>query len=514
MTHGPPFPPMASAASVPRNTQMLSLWDFFSKVFVPFNRLHLPLKSLHKDVCDLLQKALMGSLNKSFICINIPPRVGKTKLMEAASTWLLAYFPDAQIIYTSYSNELAKTSVRYIQQTVLQPWYEELFATRVGDIRQADHFTTVQGGNVYGDGVGGTLTGLGAGLKRQAGGFIVVDDPAKPDEALSRTESDKLRFWFENTLKSRRNSSRWTPIIVCMQRLDTADLTGFLLEHYPDDVAHVKVAAMVNGESIIPETADTASLLATQRVNPFSFASQYLQEPVVFGGNLIKTANFRYYPAGEGPAPEMKIITGDTAMKAKTSSDYSVMQCWAKSQRKAYLVDQIRGKWEPAELLNNTAAFYRKHHKPGAGVAYVAIEETAGGVTLIAELRKRGIPAKGITRRNRTNDKVVRVMEFLPFQETGMVYLPKEAPWLLLFEAECAQFRRDGKSAQDDQVDPMCDAVSLLLGRNTSVLSVVGVPQALGRLATVGPHGGRTRREIAHQIKTYYANKALHDLGV
>ena len=116
-------------------SQFLSFWPYFSKAFVPFNNLELPLKPLHKGVCDILERAFLGELQKSFVVINIPPRVGKTKMCEAWITWQLAYFPDAQNIYTSYSNDLAKTSVRYIQQVITSKWYAELFETRIGDIR-------------------------------------------------------------------------------------------------------------------------------------------------------------------------------------------------------------------------------------------------------------------------------------------------------------------------------------------------------------------------------------------
>ena len=67
------------------NHQFLSLWDFFSKVFVPLNRLELPLKALHKHTCDTIEKAILGNLGKSFLIINVPPRVGKTKMVEAAT---------------------------------------------------------------------------------------------------------------------------------------------------------------------------------------------------------------------------------------------------------------------------------------------------------------------------------------------------------------------------------------------------------------------------------------------
>jgi predicted phage terminase large subunit-like protein len=455
-------------------SQFISLWDYFGKAFIPFQKLELPLKPLHKGVCDVMQRAALGELKKSFVVVNIPPRVGKTKLMEATITWMLAYFPESQFLYTSYSNDLAKTSVRYIQEVMSAQWYQRLFLTRLGSIRQADHFTTTDNGKVYGDGVGGSLTGLGAGLKRKAGGFIVVDDPSKPDEALSRVESDKLRFWFENTLKSRRNSSQWTPIIVCMQRLDPDDLSGFLLENYPEDVEHIKFPALINNESTIPETVDTKSLLDTQRVNPFAFAAQYMQEPIIIGGNLIKLENFRYYRYEEAPKFDFKVITCDTAMKAKEANDFTVLQCWGrttKPEKRAYLIDQLRGKWSPDQLLKHAKVFYDKHHRSQSPVTYMSIEEAAAGYTLMTELRKKGVPARGVVRHK---DKVTRVKDVLAYQATGMVYLPSGAPWLAAFEAECAQFREDGKQARDDQVDCLADGILICLGKATSILNVLG----------------------------------------
>lgn len=449
-------------------TQFISFWKFFSECFVPFNRLELPLKPLHKGCCEMLQKAVLGDLGKSFIIVNIPPRVGKTKMLEALSCWMLAFFPEAQIIYTSYSNNLATTSIRYVQEVMKSHWYTELFETRLGAIQQADHFTTIEGGRVYGDGVGGSLTGFGAGLKRRAGGFIVVDDPAKPDEAMSRVETDKLQFWFENTLRSRRNSSQWTPIIICAQRLSPDDLPGFVMEQYPDDVEIVKFQALVNGESQIPETVSTKDLLNTQRVNPFAFSAQYQQEPTILNGNLIKISNFVYYDAASPPKWELKIMTCDTALKSKEANDHAVIQCWGRSKKRAFLIDQIRGKWSPAQLLDNARKFYEKHHKPSSPMSYFAVEEAQAGYQLMLDLRKKGIPAKGIIR---LNDKVSRVKTILAYQETGMVYLPKEASWLANFEHELASFREDGKARQDDQVDAFADGVNLTLGKPTSILS-------------------------------------------
>ena len=69
---------------------------------------------------------------------------------------------------------------------------------------------------------------------------------------------------------------------------------------------------------------------------------------------------------------------------------------------------------------------------------------------------------------------MTRVKDILNYQATGMVYLPKGAPWLSLLEAECAAFREDGKAKHDDQVDTLADGVLILLGKGTSILQVLG----------------------------------------
>lgn len=455
----------------------LPFWEFF-QVFVRLNRLELPLKDMHRDACDLLQKAVLGQLKsegREFIIINIPPRVGKTKIMEALCCWQFAHFPDSQIIYTSYAGDLATASARYIQETINAQWYKEIYKTRVGNIQQADHFNTSTGGQLYAEGVGGGLTGKGAGLKRLAGGFIIIDDPAKPDEALSLIKAEAVRFWFENTIKSRRNSSEYTPIIICAHRISSNDLPGFVMENYPTESIQIKHPALVNGVSIIPETVSTESLLATQRVNPFAFASQYQQEPIILGGNLIRTDDFFLFDNLDMKW-EKKILTCDTALKAKQHNDWSVLQCWGTLEKKAYLLDQIRGRWETPALLDMAQKFWLKHNDVGgyfsapSPVRKFTVEEAAAGIGLMQQLRQRGIPVQGIIR---TKDKVTRVHEVLPYIATHMVGIYKHGTWLTDFLNEAAGFRPDGKHPHDDQVDAMVDGVWESLGKRASIFDVL-----------------------------------------
>ena len=59
---------------------------------------------------------------------------------------------------------------------------------------------------------GGVLTGRGADI-------ILIDDPLKPDEALSDTQRRACNEWFDHTLYSRLNDKPRGTIVLIMHRL-------------------------------------------------------------------------------------------------------------------------------------------------------------------------------------------------------------------------------------------------------------------------------------------------------
>lgn len=466
-----------------KDDEPLSFWEFFSDVFVPLNNLALPLKPAHREVCDALQNAVYGFLGKQFVIVNIPPRIGKTKILEALACWQIAYFSDSQEIFTSYSADLAETSLRYIREVIAKPWLQELFPeVKIGSSNKAEHVNTSEGGNIYAAGSGGTLTGKGGGLKRVAGGFICIDDPAKPDEALSPVEAENVRRWFELTLKSRRNSDEFCPIIICAQRLALDDLCGYLMETYPNDCYQIKIPALNDaGESNFPETYSTANLIAARDSEQsnirFGFWSQLQQEPIALGGNMIPVDKFHEFDPAQSIKWERRVITCDTALKTKEHNDQSVLELWGKFQNRAYLIDLICGRWESPELLTNSVAFWKKHTSDAnQSLPRFSVEEKAAGTGLVQQMRREGIPVIGI---ERNVDKVTRVQDIQPFIETGLVVIPKKGsvPWVGPFITECAQFRKDGKAPHDDRVDSMCDGISQLLGKPLSIFDVMGSPK-------------------------------------
>jgi predicted phage terminase large subunit-like protein len=385
---------------------------------------------------------------------------------------------------------MAERSLAFIKKVLQSPWYVELFGDQLHGAR-ADHLSTIQGGNVYGEGRGGALTGKGAGLKRPAGGAFIVDDANKPDEALSQTEAAATRQWAETTAKSRRNSDRWCPFVVSGQRLGPGDLPAYFLDKYPDQTFRLKFPTLVDpktGEastaddaiSIAPETIRTVTLqsMKRDRIGRFVLASQYQQEPVSLGGNIIVTDEFRWYDLSASCRFYRKVITCDTAFTKKQENDWCVLQCWGQLEdtNNAYLIDEIRGHWESPMLLKEAATFWAKHNADtNWPVEKFLIEEATAGPGLMQQLAQLGVPTEGLTR---VKDKAARVQDVLPYLSNGLVFLPgtptNHEAWLECFLEECAAFTQAMTHANDDQVDCMVDGIQELLGGTGGILSMYG----------------------------------------
>lgn len=472
-----------------------SFWDFFSEVFVQFNNLNIPLKPAHKEVCETIEDAVLGSLGKQYVIVNIPPRIGKTKIAEALICWHMAFFPQAQYLITGYSSDNPEGSLAYVRQTIRSDWFLEIFGDIIGDIARSDKLTIKGGGNIFAGGITGGLLGKGGGLKEPGGGAIIIDDPAKPDEALTESGEKGVVNALELTLKNRRNSDQWCPIIIIAQRLAQNDLCGYVMDTYPDDYHLIKIPALNSkGESNFPETYSTKNLIAARdhvsSIIRFDFWSKMQQEPISLGGNLIPIDKFlRWDPADAwhptlnpgGMQFERRCFTIDTALKTKEHNDYSCAQLWGLKQGKVYLIDQIHGKWESPELLVNCKAFYEKwmtrdpRGKIPLPPTRLLIESKAAGTGLAQQMRVLGMPAEEI---ERNVDKVTRVKAIMPHIETQLVVIPEDGstPWIAGLINELSAFSADGTAKHDDRTDCLVDGCEELCGASISIFDVLGVP--------------------------------------
>jgi hypothetical protein len=174
-------------------------------------------------IAAALEECRMGKSTR--LIINVPPRSLKSHMASIAFVaWLLGQNPTAQIICASYAQDLADKLAGDCRSLMMSQWYQELFpATRLATRRPAvNDFMTTEKGTRLATSVGGVLTGRGA-------DFIIIDDPLKPDEALSEVQRRNVNDWYDHTLISRLNDKRTGCIILIMQRLHEDDLVGHVL---------------------------------------------------------------------------------------------------------------------------------------------------------------------------------------------------------------------------------------------------------------------------------------------
>jgi predicted phage terminase large subunit-like protein len=353
--------------------------------------------------------------------------------------------------------DLADKLSRDCRRIIASDWYQGLFATRLSPQRQAvpEFETTAQGSRVA-TSVGGVLTGRGADI-------IVIDDPLKPEEALSQIQRQAANEWYDHTLYSRLNDKLAGAIVLIMHRLHEDDLAGHVLAQEPWEIVRLPAIAedderhrvetvfgrqtfgRRDGEALHPEREPTDMLDQIRRtIGEYNFAGQYQQAPAPQGGGMVKAAWFRGYAANEQPDRFDRIVQSwDTANKATELSDFSVCTTWGIKGKDLFLLHVLRRRMEYPELkravCEQCAAF---------GATVVLIEDKASGTQLIQELVHEGLHA--VTRYQPQADKIMRMHAQTAMIENGFVHLPKDAAWLPEYLHELTVFP---KGKHDDQVD-------------------------------------------------------------
>jgi predicted phage terminase large subunit-like protein len=322
--------------------------------------------------------------------------------------------------------------------------------------------------------VGGVLTGRGADI-------ILIDDPLKPDEALSDSRRESVNAWYDNTLLSRLNDKARGCIIIVMQRLHQDDLVGHVLGQEPWDVLSFAAIAEEEemhliegplgrrtyrrciGEPLHPARESRLTLAAIREtMGSYTFASQYQQNPTPVGGAMVKTEWLRFYNPADLPERFSRVVQSwDTANKAAELNDYSVCTTWGVVGKSLYLLDVLRSRLNYPDLRRKVLDMVLRH-----SATTILIEDKASGTQLIQDLSGEvyGVvpyePPPG-------TDKIMRLHAQTAMFENGFVWLPRGAPWLDDYVRELTSFPG---SKYDDQVDSTTQALAYLGTSNWHVI--------------------------------------------
>lgn len=403
------------------------------------------------------------------LVIQAPPQHGKSVQVIEFIAWICGHNPELRVIYTSFSQRLGIRANLRLQRIFDSAKYKKIFpdlllSQKRGDaLRNNDILEYMwREGYFRNTTVCGSITGESLDIG-------VIDDPIKGrEEAGSITIRDKTWDWFTDDFFTR--FSEEGALLAILTRWHIDDPIGRLIKAMPDievlsypaiaiqDEAHRKT-----GEVLFPEHKSLEFLLERKKTfEASSWEALYQQNPIIIGGNIIKGAWFPRLQVM--PIIKYRKIYADTAQKVKQHNDYSVFECWGCTEdKRIILLDLIRSKWEAPDLRRAAVDFWNKHAaiKGMGALREMVVEDKSSGTGLIQEIKRTDrIPIKGL---ERNIDKLTRVMDIASFIEQGYVCLMEDSPFINDFINECEAFSGDMSHAHDDQIDPMCDAITDML---------------------------------------------------
>ena len=436
------------------------------------------------------------------ILITMPPRHGKSTFGSVIfPAYFMARKPSRFVMSTSYNSQLATDFGRQVRDLVNEPLTSQAFPDfeMSPDSRAVDQWRTTAGGAAYFIGVGGTTTG-------RAANMLLLDDPLKSrEEAESATQRNKVWNFYVSALSTRLQPdkdnippaqivilTRWHPSDVAGRLMETEDWNEGRWLHINFPAVQEKPISGDNGRqsrkdlpktdpnyiapdvwrnlsqgkryirktertALWPERFSLEDLDRRERLNPREFASLYQQSPFIQGGNLIKSHWWRSYPSDMKPENFTSlIISADTAFKAKSTSDYSVMITMGlDASGDIYIVDVHRDRYEFPELKRKMIMLNNQWR--GKGLRGIYVEDAASGQSLIQEMKRES--GLSVIPYRTSGDKVSRLSAVLPLIEGGRVLLPEMAPWLDAFHDECQTFP---SGTYDDQVDALSIGLDVL----------------------------------------------------
>ena len=417
------------------------------------------LKQFHIDICKLLIQVYNGEIQN--LIINMPPRSGKTEILNTFCEWTLTKHPESKNIMTSYSDTLVTNNSQSIRDMLKSKEHQELFniETKKDSTAKKLWKTNLDGG-LYAVSSFGQITGFGAGLKNDGwGGFIGVDDPLKPDDRNSLLMLGKIKDWFQTTLSNRKNKPN-TPIIIIMQRLHSDDLVGSILNNDFGDIekwTHYKVEIIdeENKCSLWEDFYPYEDLMTIKSKNSSYYYSQFQQKPTIEGGNLFKKEWIKYISRDviKNIKFEKYFITVDSALKDKEHNDFTVYSAFGISENRLFYLDMFRGKPLSRERELTLRAFIKNNDNyPFLGCF---IEQKASGIDLYQRLKEDRIMVREV---ERNTDKIFRAENIMPYLEVNGLYVADDLPYLNDFLTEYEQFPN---SKHDDIMDTLIDGAEL-----------------------------------------------------
>ena len=388
----------------------------------------------HRILADQLMALEDGS--KDRVCVNIPPRHGKSQLVSILyPAWFLGRNPGKKVMMVSHTTDLAVDFGRKVRNLIATESYNEIFpeVALAVDSKSAGRWNTNFGGEYFACGIGSALAGRGADL-------LLVDDPHSEQDVINGNFSvfEKAYEWFTFGARTRLMPGGRVAIVQTRWHMD--DLTGrvtndMVKNEMADQYEIVEFPALLDAEDadgkpimkpLWPEFFDLAALERTKASMPaFQWNSQYQQKPTAEEASIVKREWWGIWPHDQPPHVEYVIMSLDAAAEKHNRADYTALTTWGvffnedENAHHLILLDSIKKRLEFPELKQLSMDEYTKW-EPDAFI----VEKKSAGTAIYQEMRRMGLPVQEYTPHRGTGDKLARLNSVADIIASGMAWVP------------------------------------------------------------------------------------------
>lgn len=443
-----------------------SFWEYCKLVaddFYKESRVYL------RDICDTMQDFYEN--DGQVLCINLPPRHGKSRTATLFVQWILGKDNSIKIMTGSYNETLSTTFSKQVRGAVQEQKadedrvvYTDIFPnTKIKYGDGASNLWSLEGqnnANYLATSPGGTATGFGADI------FLGDDIIKNAEEANNAMVLEKHWDWFRNTILSRLQGKR--KIILIMTRWNSKDLCGMAIEHFKEIGVKVDILSMKaceNNKMLCDEVLNKNQydmLLSTLGQDIAS--ANYQQEPIDLKGCLYETfQEYEELPQGI-KSIDSYIDTADGGKDYLCSITYAVGR-----DKKAYILDVIYTKEDMSKTEKIVSDMLLSNK-----VNWCRIESNNGGrgFSRAVERISRGI-GNNFTRFKPFHQSLNKQARILS-NSTGVmnnIIFPKFWQYKFKdFHKDITTFQREGKNKHDDCADALTGVYEYLC-KNSGNLS-------------------------------------------
>lgn len=390
----------------------------------------------HVDaICEHLEAITSGELNR--LLINIPPGTMKSTLVSVfwpAWEWGPKGLPHTRIIGAAHEQGLAVRDTRKMRNLINSEWYQRLWPIALtSDQNQKTFYENERTGFRQACAV--------AAMTGRRGDRVIWDDPHSVEAALSDAHRETALRVFQETLPTRLNNPDKSAIVIVMQRLHEADVSGLILENdygYEHLCLPMEFEAdrrcstsigftdprKEEGELLFPERFSRETVDRDKKVmGAMAVAGQFQQRPAPRGGGFFEWQKLQI--AETLPKMQRVVRFWDKAGTDGGGAYTAGVKMGLGQDGLFYVMDVVRGQWSAPQRERTIRA---TAELDGIVVKQWIEQEPGSGGKESAEATVRNLAGYSVEAERPTGDKAVRAEPFAVQVEVGSVRMVR-AEW-------------------------------------------------------------------------------------